>query len=94
MNSINYSVWPELSIAYGKHDYVKMKRMYYSSLFLSVASIYIDINIFYLLQGRFIYVFSFGQIMKLNFRLFIDVLLLALFFTNNFLVYCGSCLAA
>lgn len=80
MNSINYSVWPELSIAYGKHDYVKMKRMYYSSLFLSVA-LSILISIFLLIAGPFIYVVWTNNEIEFDFSLMF-AFLLVLFFNN------------
>jgi hypothetical protein len=80
MNSINYSVWPELSIAYGKHDYVKMKRIYYSSLFLSVA-LSILISIFLLIAGPFIYVVWTNNEIEFDFSLMF-AFLLVLFFNN------------
>ena len=71
---INNSVWPELSLAYGRTDFVTMKNIHRYSV---SASFYLSLTIaiFLLLFGKTIYVFWTGGEIEFNSILFFSFLL-------------------
>lgn len=80
LSTVQQSVWPEYSIAYGKKDYARMKQLHRKTMKTAILGITV-IAIGLLILGPYIYeIWTDGQVM-FNYKLMI-AFLVVLFFNN------------